>query len=151
MFFSLMHCLYKFMPLFKKILIYRSVSLSQSLYYNNCREFLSRNEYGVLRMGRGMKNENLGVHNWLSSSPGSTEVLSNKQVIVLWHHMPRNVLNLSYCSLRSINCMQSSQANETLKWQSYLKFGVPLFIQTLGLCQYFMEVCRKMTIYDSEE
>lgn len=62
-----------------------------------------------------MKNENLGVHKLWSQPQGSTEVLSGKQVTALWHHQPGNALKLSYCSLRSINCLQSSQANETLK------------------------------------
>lgn len=37
--------------------------------------------------------------------------------------MPENVLNLSYCSLRSINSLQSGQANEFLKRQLFEVWG----------------------------
>lgn len=50
-----------------------------------------------------------------SSQVSVTEVLPSHQVIALWLHLSENVLKLSYCFLRSIHSLQSSQANETLK------------------------------------
>lgn len=129
---------------FFSFLLYTSVSLSQSLECENSLEnYHQEMNMGCYRREGEWRMRTSKFTSEYHRHQGSTEVLSSQRVINLWLHLSENVLNLSYSYPGSINSVQSSLANETLKWQLSLVWcafihpnfrSMPVFYGSKTLC-----------------